>query len=298
MNVPPPLAKRQETIAYYPRMTAWTALVWNMGLGSRSRNPINHWARLDEVMREQSVDVALLNEARVPIPQGFKARYAMKGTIGRDRSDTGKRIPRPWSTAVVSSHQQPRPVRARAVGSHGRQPNIPFKPSRPGSWATGVVGSPMGPVTTVSIYGLLEELSDASVHRSLSEISPIFTDPDYNERVLVGGDLNSTTAWPEHHRRMRDAGVLERFEAYGLVDCLQLTRKPGRLPNCRCVFGQQCQHTWTRIDQNQKGRKTPHQMDYLFASVALAKRLTRCDALSPLEWREYSDHAPIIASFE
>jgi len=36
----------------------------------------------------------------------------------------------------------------------------------------------------VSIYGLTDELSEASVHRSLSEISPLFSDPRYKELLL------------------------------------------------------------------------------------------------------------------
>jgi exonuclease III len=39
-------------------------------------------------------------------------------------------------------------------------------------------------------------------------------------------------------------------------------------------------------------------MDYLFASNALAKKLKTCVALPPPEWAEYSDHSPIVATFE
>jgi exonuclease III len=39
-------------------------------------------------------------------------------------------------------------------------------------------------------------------------------------------------------------------------------------------------------------------MDYLFASVPLARRLISCEALTPAEWVEFSDHAPIVAVFE
>jgi exonuclease III len=120
----------------------------------------------------------------------------------------------------------------------------------------------------------------------------------YRDLVLVGGDLNTSTAWKDHGPRVRDEGVLERIKTYGLVDLLKQTRKPGRLRHCTCVFGQDCQHTWTRLDPKQKGPKTPYQMDYLFASVALARRLTSCEALSPVEWKDFSDHSPIIAAFE
>jgi hypothetical protein len=277
----------------------WTTLVWNMGLGSPpQRNASRNWGRLSELMEQRSVDVALLNEARVPVPEGLMARYSESGTVGRDRLPNDQPIPRPWSTAVVSAHERPERVDARAVGSGSRprRPNVPFEPSRAGSWTAGSVVAPdIGRVTCVALYGLLEELSDASVHRSLSDISAIFSDPGYKERVLVGGDLNTSTAWRDPVHRVRDQGVLERFEAYGLVDCLTQMRGSERLKGCTCVFGDECRHTWTRRDP--QGPEVPYQMDYLFASAALAERLKTCEALSPLEWADYSDHSPIIATF-
>ena len=248
-------------------------------------------------MEEHSIQVALLNEAR-QVPGELKARYSESGTTGRDTNRIGRPITRRFSTAIVSAGGEWETVQARAVGRSGRRPNIPFGPSRAGSWTAGMVDAPeIGcRVTCVALYGLIEELTDASMHRSLSEIGPIFTDPNYKDHVLVGGDFNTTTAWPEHEYRVRDQGVLERFEAYGLVDCLRMVRKPGRLKGCTCVFGEDCRHTWTRRDPNHP--KVPLQMDYLFASRALAGRLKACEALSPLEFQEHSDHSPIIATFE
>jgi hypothetical protein len=302
-------------------MATWTALVWNMSLGSPSpRNGVENWKALSKLMEERSVDVALLNEASTALLK--KARdaallndltdpvvYSEAGTIGRDRNPNGKLKTRRWSTAVLSPHG-PRPIReddVRAVSSdRSRSPDIPFGPSRPGSWTAARVPLDRDlewehakEVTCISLYGLIEELSDASVHRSLSEISPIFSDDRYKQLVLLGGDLNTSTAWPDHDHRVRDEGVLQRIKAYGLVDCLKQTRKPGRLKNCKCVFGEDCQHTWTRLDPNQKRRpRTPYQMDYMFASLPLAKRLTSCEAIPPEEWQEYSDHSPIIATFD
>jgi endonuclease/exonuclease/phosphatase family metal-dependent hydrolase len=43
--------------------------------------------------------------------------------------------------------------------------------------------------------------------------------------------------------------------------------------------------------------RVPYQMDYLFASAALAKRLNSCEALDSAEWRSRSDHFPITATF-
>jgi hypothetical protein len=154
----------------------------------------------------------------------------------------------------------------------------------------------LGRITCVSLYGLLEELSDASVHRSLSDISPIFTDPDYAQLMLVGGDLNTSTQWRDHVARARDEGVLRRFEDYGLIDCLRQAHTGEPLDDCPCVFDDDCRHTWTRRDPNHP--TVPYQMDYLFGSKALTEKLKTCVALSPPEWAEYSDHSPIIATFE
>jgi hypothetical protein len=79
---------------------------------------------------------------------------------------------------------------------YGRSIRIPFETSRPGSWTAAVVTIPeFGDVTVVSLYGLLDEKSDASVHRSLSELTPLFEDRRYNGMLLVGGDLNTWTGW-------------------------------------------------------------------------------------------------------
>ncbi len=42
----------------------------------------------------------------------------------------------------------------------------------------------------------------------------------------------------------------------------------------------------------------PCQDDYLFASPAVAERLRRCLAFNPTEWYAFSDHSPIVATFE
>jgi hypothetical protein len=54
-------------------MVTWSALVWNMSLGSpapRSGQPrtgAENWKILSELMKERSVDVALLNEATTAV---------------------------------------------------------------------------------------------------------------------------------------------------------------------------------------------------------------------------------------
>jgi exonuclease III len=143
----------------------------------------------------------------------------------------------------------------------------------------------------------MDELSDASVHRSLSEVSPVLDDPRYRRRVLLGGDLNTGTQWPKGDAfNDRDRSVLDRIAALGLVDCLRVKRAPGRLPGCPCAEGDRCEHVRTRRDPRRPD--VPYQTDYLFASRDLASRLQSCVVLASDEWFSLSDHAPIVADFE
>ena len=273
-------------------MGAWTVLVWNMGMGSPSaRSAETTWNRLSELIDEWSVDIALLNEVSTSfLRDGHDAAYEAWGTRGRDR----KR--RDWSTAVLSRHGPTEIRDAQAMSYRGRRPYVRFENSRPGSWIAASVRVPdVGDVTCVSLYGLMDELSEASVHRSLSELSPVFSDPTYAERLLLGGDLNTSTQWPKGRDLDGDVALLDRISAYGLTDCLATRRPTGRLADCRCTLDE-CTHTMTRHDPGHPGL----QVDYLFASSALVadNRLTKCEALPKSEWLEFSDHAPIVATFE
>jgi exonuclease III len=156
----------------------------------------------------------------------------------------------------------------------------------------------MGAVTAVSLYGLMDERSDASMHRSLSECSPVFDDPRYGDRVLLGGDLNTSTQWPASEAAFiaRDRGVLQRIEAYGLTDCIRAMRAPGRLQGCPCTEGESCSHVRTRRDPRQPD--VPYQTDYLFASARERFTLDSCRVLASDEWFAISDHAPIVADFK
>lgn len=253
-------------------------VAWNM-----ARNPAA-WAALDRL----SADVALLNEAEVPPDR--PAIHSASGTHGRD----GKR--RPWSAAITSRFPM-RPITDARPTWRQRTREVPFECSRPGSWVAARIDVPSGGLTAVSLYGLMDEISDSSLHRSLSELSPVFDDPRYADSVVLGGDLNTGTQWPaaEANWKARDRGVLERIEAYGTIDCIRATRPPGRLKSCQCTDGEACQHVRTRLDPRHPD--VPYQTDYLFATRTARLRLTRCEVLATPEWFALSDHAPVVAEF-
>jgi endonuclease/exonuclease/phosphatase family metal-dependent hydrolase len=261
-------------------MDSFTVVTWNMQQKQAS------WDALPRL----GADVALLNEARIP-GGGIEAR-----TLGGRRTEGLDGYRRPWAAAIVSPHPLQEIDDARA-SRNGKAIPIPFGPSRPGSWVAARVTIPgFGEVTAVSLYGLMDEKSDASVHRSLSELSPLFEDPRYRDHLVLGGDLNTWTGWKAGSSHLdRDRIVLERIHAYGLVDLLDRVREPGRLDGCPCSLGDDCRHTRTRLDARHPG--TPYQMDYLFGSEAVAERLTACSVPAEAPWPEPSDHYPIVATF-
>jgi endonuclease/exonuclease/phosphatase family metal-dependent hydrolase len=257
---------------------SFNVVVWNMA------HKVMNWPELSRL----DADVALLNEATAA-PDGLNAVGSLE-THGRDKSQ------RRWGTRVVSTH--PIEEIADATASrYGRRLNIPFENARPGSWTAATVALPGLSLTVVALYGLLDEKSDASVHRSLSELTPLFEDKRYSKHLLLGGDLNTWTGWKEGSRHLaRDRNVLDRIRALGFEDCLERgSDREGPLSGCPCSLGEECRHFWTRRDP--RNPDTPYQMDYLFASRALAERLERCEALPPPEWHTRSDHSPIVATF-
>lgn len=258
--------------------------MWNLDEGRSAK------ARSWKIVEELQATVALLNEARVPTG-GLRGQImGGESTVGRDDKI------RKWSTAIFSPHKlhDPEDVWTTAWGKR----RAPLANTRAGSWTAAVVSIPdVGEVTAVALYGLLDERSDASVHRSLSDLTPLFEDRRYGERLVIGGDLNTWTGWAAGSRHLaRDEAVLQRIEAFGFVDCLVAAQKSDRGPlaGCPCRFGDACTHTRTRLDRNNP--EIPYQMDYLFASPALAAGLITCEALDMGE-NNPSDHFPIRATF-
>jgi endonuclease/exonuclease/phosphatase family metal-dependent hydrolase len=248
------------------------------------------WQHLKELMAKHHVDVALLNEVSTQVLKSTPgALYEPWGTRGLDR----KR--RNWTTAIISPHPLTEIRDARATSVDGRRPNVRFGNSRPGSWIAGVAElSGDETLTCIAIYGLMDELSDASVHRALSDLGPLFSDERYKLRLVMGGDLNITTQYPAGRRLEACKAVLSRIEAYGLTDCLA-AKWTGIDEVCGCTLGEACRHTRTRLDPNHPD--VPLQVDYLFASKDLVVGPYVCRTLPMDEWRAFSDHAPIVATF-
>lgn len=272
------------------------AIAWNMD----RRRAAGNWKKL-KPGGDLDSDIALLNEATLP-PAGSGLKVASdEQTVGRDDVVHGGKKTRRWVAAVASPFHLTPPQDVWALSTEYKDRRSKLTVSRPGSWAAAVVSLKNGEsVTAISLYGLLDERSDASVHRSLSDLTPLLEDERYNRYLLLGGDLNTLcTAPTESSRYARDQGVIDRItRGFGLVDLLRESLRlhdpdRGRLKGCRCGLADSCRHTRTF---RKPGSSVPYQDDYLFASPALAHRLISCNALPfAAEWP--SDHVPIVATF-
>jgi hypothetical protein len=264
-------------------------IVWNM------QHNQDNWALLRHG-NTLGADIQLLCEAPPP-PRDIQAIGQWR-TIGlADSLPLDRPVIREWSTAVVAGSRPTFITDARRAREYRDHPPLPFKPSRPGTWTAARVKIGRLTVTAIALYGLLDEKSDASVHRSLSELSPIFDHRVYGRYVLLGGDLNIfANPRSDDRARKRHLSVLARLDAYGLVNCLDGFKRPlkdARQDPCPCgVTG--CRRHWRTYRRTIASPGPAYQEDYLFASTAMTAIPREC---SVLEFQPTSDHAPVRATF-
>jgi exonuclease III len=160
--------------------------------------------------------------------------------------------------------------------------------------------------TAVSLYGQWESIADgriyscARLHRMISDLTGVFVTARQRP-VILAGDLNVTTqiAYSKQTQAETDgaAAVFARLQAWGLSDCLAITRESrARLPNCTCPDGDACCHVQTFRLHN-RATSRPTQLDYAFASDKLVSRLVSCDVVQDAAAWELSDHCPLVLEF-
>jgi hypothetical protein len=103
--------------------------------------------------------------------------------------------------------------------------DVPLRGTHPGCVAVAQAVLPDGSkLTLISVYGLIDSgYSVTTLHRILSDLTPLFDDRRYNAHVVLGGDLNASTQAEEGYLHLaRHRLVFERIKAFGLVDCLDM----------------------------------------------------------------------------
>ncbi len=146
-------------------------VVWNMHAVA------DNWPVLQEHPDLSDADVFLLCEAPPwdgLVPKGLevKGHGSTKGLGCRCEGPGCDK--RTYSTAIASPHHlEDMPERTR-VDTYYRR-HLPFAASRAGTWTAALVDLGDVKLTAITLYGLNDEAYDASVHRSLSELSPVWT---------------------------------------------------------------------------------------------------------------------------
>ena len=236
-----------------------SAVTWNMDNWKRTHQQrAAAWEYLTEGIAS---DIMLLQECAPPDTANGKYN-----NLYREIGDKRK-----WGSAIVT--------RGLPICE------IEFKNSYPGAVIAAEVTLPEGTVLTViSLYGVFDEENyvTASLHRILSDLTPLLH-KDKNKRLfVVAGDFNVSKQWDSVYKNKYPSHKIffDRLEDFGLVDCT------------RQYFGQ-------FVQTNRHSRSDfPWQNDYIHVSKDLAKKLVVCEVKDDPLVYELSDHNPVVATFD
>ena len=265
---------------------------------------MDHWRRSAELRTrawtylesEIRPDVALLQEAH---PTSSHSGVVFRaGGILDERGDKPKDLG--WGSAVVSFGPTLRGIES-AIGPFRPEPN-PILRTFPGCVAVAEVQAPTS-LVVVSAYGLIDRgYADSTVHRILSDLTPLI-DERRSRRMVIAGDLNITTQWSSKHRSFlkgrheeclaRDLNLMNRFEALGFHNVVVRTNGP--LSGCECQAGDSCRHVQT---QRHDRSTFPWQNDYIFVTDDILKCKPTVEVFDRDEAWELSGHCPLVIEFD
>lgn len=272
-------------------------VAWNM------HQDASNWPRLRNWETISGAAAYLLCEARADPPKDI-AQALHPQMYGSTKETKCECLPEGDRPMCRKRHY------STAIASPGGVESPIFGPeTRVGTWIGGRVRLGAIPVTAFTLYGLGEVADDSpfdtyweSTKAAVDEVIAVLERGECGDHVLIGGDFNILAG------RARvgegDGDVLQSLKDLGYVECLEAglsceghvdTRTEADLLACDCQPGVGCTHTRTFFSSGSP--QTPHQDDYLFASEALAGLLKDCWAPS-VGPASYSDHAPIVATFE
>jgi len=257
------------------RIATWNMDHWKRNVQQRQ----DGWTKLRD---REIADVALLQEC-VPPSDIHKTHHAYR-EIGGSRS---------WGSAVVSFDPS---IEVDEIGTV-RSRYSPTKFSMLGTYPGSIIVTRLnladvGSITCVSVYGLINVYSQTTMLRIVADLIPLFDSPD-GQRVILGGDLNVTTANnPQHPEFPRYKAILQAVESLGLENvALTAEKKAPSIENCLC--GQaDCFHLKTY------GNFPGTQFDWLYATPELARRCRMIEVLRDSPFDELSDHSPVVAEFD
>jgi hypothetical protein len=225
------------------RLATWNLNHWRQPLFPTDTRRLA-WEYLTNTLGAQ---VALVQEAVPPLE------------LDRDRAVYGEMAGhRNWGSAVVALDAGLAIEPLRSVRVPWSRRRFLLANTHPGSVAVAQLTVPgIQPITLVSVYGVLDGSPISTILRVVADLVPLFDSP-YGSRVILGGDLNVSTATPNPKNLARADAVFAAIRSLGLVGAKDLVAEPpASSADCPCGHGGTCAHvaTWGRDE-----------LDHLFVS--------------------------------
>jgi endonuclease/exonuclease/phosphatase family metal-dependent hydrolase len=265
-------------------------------------------ARRDEAWRyllDTDADIALLSEAAAP-PADVARRVDVDPVPWRT---AGAGLNRPWRAAVVRLSKrvevqwlEPKPVLDAVPGD--------LAVSRPGTLAAAIVTPGVGePFVVASMYGAWEKphattgsgwiYADGSVHRLISDLSAL-VGQQAGHSILAAGDLNILYGYGENgspYWASRYATVFARMAALGLSFIGPQAPAGRRAEPWPDELPVESANVPTYHTSHQTPATATRQLDFVFASAGLAKRVRVSARNEPDHWGP-SDHCRVEIEVE
>lgn len=106
-----------------------------------------------------------------------------------------------------------------------------------------------------------------------------------NKRTILIGDFNSNTIWDRKHRAGNHSNVVKRLEEKGIYSCYHLHHQQTQ--------GKEEHPTHYLYRHKDK----PYHLDYCFVSADIAEKISSVEIGDYDFWTQYSDHVPVIVTF-
>jgi exonuclease III len=107
-----------------------------------------------------------------------------------------------------------------------------------------------------------------------------------NERTILIGDFNSNTIWDKLKRKVSHSYIVECLEQKEIYSTYHKHHQQTQ--------GKE-EHSTLFMYRHQN---KPYHIDYCFASIDLINKLKNVEIGSYEEWTTYSDHKPVIVTFD
>lgn len=106
------------------------------------------------------------------------------------------------------------------------------------------------------------------------------------KKTVLAGDFNSNTIWDRKYRTGNHSHVVHHLQKKGITSCYHLQQKQ--------IQGSEEHPTYYLY----RHRDKPYHLDYCFASADLANKIQSVEIGDFGFWKQYSDHVPVMVTFD